>query len=134
MAAEPFTFKDGLHIPKFSQLAFPRYPYGMDSDVNPDPETFDYKRHLKKRMGEDATKFHFASVSDDTLAWGTGMHACPGRFLAQEALKLIFLRLVSRYDIKHDGDKRPGLDRMMGLFMGPDASANILVKEVSSSA
>ncbi|KXX72861.1 Ent-kaurene oxidase [Madurella mycetomatis] len=134
MAAEPFTFKDGLHIPKFSQLAFPRYPYGMDSDVNPDPKTFDYKRHLKKRTGEDATKFHFASVSDDTLAWGTGMHACPGRFLAQEALKLIFLRLVSRYDIKHDGEKRPGPDRMMGLFMGPDASANILVKEVSSSA
>ncbi|KAH6855907.1 cytochrome P450 [Chaetomium sp. MPI-CAGE-AT-0009] len=134
MAAEPFTFKDGLHIPRFSQLAFPRYPYGMDSDVNPDPKTFDYKRHLKKRTGKDAAKFHFASVSDDTLAWGTGMHACPGRFLAQEALKLIFLRLVSRYDIKHDGEKRPGPDRMMGLFMGPDGSANILVKEVSSSA
>ncbi|KAK3291049.1 cytochrome P450 [Chaetomium fimeti] len=134
MAAVPFTFKDGLHIPRFSQLAFPRYPYGMDSDLNPDPKTFYYKRHLKKRTGEDAAKFHFASVSDDTLAWGTGMHACPGRFLAQEALKLIFLRLVSRYDIKHDGEKRPGPDRMMGLFMGPDSSANILVKEVSSSA
>lgn len=43
MAAEPFTFKDGLHIPRFSQLAFPRYPYGMDPDVNPDHKAFDYK-------------------------------------------------------------------------------------------
>ena len=129
MAAEPFTFKDGLHIPQFSQLAFPRYPYGMDADVNPDPETFDYKRHLRRRVGEDnATKFHFASVSDDTLAWGTGVHACPGRFLAQESLKLIFANLVARYEFRFD--KVPGPDRMRGLFCGADASATAFFREI----
>ncbi|KAK0624852.1 cytochrome P450 [Bombardia bombarda] len=130
MAAQPFTFKDGLHIPKYSQLAFPRFPHGLDPDVvHPDPQTFDYKRHLKKRTGDDATKFHFASASEDTLAWGVGVHACSGRFLAQEALKLIFVQLLSRYEIKYD--KQPAPDKMMGFFCAPDMSATIFVKEAA---
>lgn len=131
MAVQPYTFKDGLYLPQETQVAFARYPYGLDPDVNEDPEKFDYKRHVKKRVGEDTTKFHFSSVSDDTLAWGPGMHACPGRFFAQEALKLIFVNLVTRYEVKFD--TAPGKDMMMGMFMAPDVGGTILVRERQKS-
>jgi len=127
VAAKDYTFKDGLHIPKGCQVTFARIPYGLDSDVNPNPDKFDYRRHLDKRVGDDATKFHFASVSDDTLAWGTGIHACPGRFMAQEAMKLVFVRLLDRYDIKYD--KPPGSDRLIGLSSVPDVTATVFVRE-----
>ncbi|KAM7212881.1 Ent-kaurene oxidase [Rhypophila decipiens] len=129
MAVKPYTFKDGLHIPKHTQVAFARVPHSLDPDVHsPDPTKFDYKRHLRKRVGDDATRFHFTSVSEETLAWGAGMHACPGRFLAGETLKLIFVNLVVGYEMKFD--KAPGPDRMMGMFMAPDNTATVLVKKI----
>ncbi|KAK4215162.1 Ent-kaurene oxidase [Rhypophila decipiens] len=129
MAVKPYTFKDGLHIPKHTQVAFARVPHSLDPDVHsPDPTKFDHKRHLRKRVGDDATRFHFTSVSEETLAWGAGMHACPGRFLAGETLKLIFVSLVMGYEMKFD--KAPGPDRMMGMFIAPDNTATVLVKKI----
>ncbi|KAM7189906.1 Ent-kaurene oxidase [Rhypophila sp. PSN 637] len=99
MAVKAYTFKDGLHTPNHTQ-----------------------------RVGDDATRFHFTSVSENTLTWGAGMHACPGRFLAGETLKLIFVNLVMGYEMKFD--KTPGPDRMMGMFMAPDNTATVMVKKI----
>jgi cytochrome P450 len=56
--------------------------------ANAHPDTFDAQRHLHKREELDTHRFHFASVSDDMFNFGAGRHACPGRFFAQQTLKL----------------------------------------------
>jgi ent-kaurene oxidase len=132
MAVTPWTFKDGLTIPAGSQIGFPNLQIARDPDLHPDADTFDAKRYLRKREEIDPTKFHFASVTDDSLHFGSGFHACPGRFLSQDAIKLIFIHLLSHYDLKYaeDGQKRPA-DMPLDFSIMPDAATSILLKERS---
>ncbi|KAI1185708.1 cytochrome P450 [Nemania serpens] len=88
----PWTSKDGLTIPAGTTLQFLNYHYN-----------FDPCRHIRKRqvMEENTYRFHFASVANDMLNWGTGWHACPGRFFAQETLMLMIIHLLTHYELRH---------------------------------
>ncbi|CAJ2510544.1 Uu.00g095130.m01.CDS01 [Anthostomella pinea] len=102
-----FTFKDGLTIPAGTTLAFPSFHHNFDPAVHPQPESFDTMRHLRKRQERTNThRYHFASVSDDMMNWVAGRHACPGRFFAQETLKLMFIHLLTHYEFKHAEDTK----------------------------
>lgn len=101
LVISPYTFKDGFHLPAGTQVSFASKQLNLDSEVHPNAHTFDPKRWLRKREDIDPTKFHFASVSDDSINWESGLHACPGRFLSQETLNLMFIHLLTEYDIKY---------------------------------
>lgn len=130
MVMQPYTFKDGLHLPAGTQLTFATYPYSQDDDVHPNPAVFDAKRHLRKRRDIDADKYHFASTADK-LVWGVGPHACPGRFFAQDALKLIFIHMLTHYEFKwpEEGKCHPDPDTPENMSIMPDVTAPILFKE-----
>lgn len=126
----PFKFKDGLEIPSGFTMAFPSYQHNFDPAVHPDPNTFDAHRHLRKREDSNPHKFHFASVSEDMLVWGAGRHACPGRFFAQETLKLLIIHLLTHYEFKHQA----GTELMprylpSNMFLVPNPALPILFKE-----
>ncbi|KAH6627324.1 cytochrome P450 [Chaetomium tenue] len=130
MAVEDFTFKDGLHLPAGTQIAMPNELIGLDPDLHENAETFDAKRFLRKREQIDPNKFHFASISEDMLPFGSGLHACPGRFLAQDVMKLMFIRLLTRYEFKYpEGvDSRPAnIERHHNIM--PNTGLSLLFKE-----
>ncbi|KAI2471896.1 hypothetical protein F4781DRAFT_428900 [Annulohypoxylon bovei var. microspora] len=110
MAMKSWTFKDGFQLPVGTQLSFPTQQYSNDADVHPNPDVFDAKRHLRKRE-IDPAKYHFASTAD-TLIWGSGRHACPGRFLYPE-----------------EGEVRPNPDMLNDIMTAPDVTMSILFKE-----
>lgn len=140
MVMKPYTFRDGLlQLPEGTQISFPTEQYSNDPDVHPDPQRFDAKRHLRKREttnadGNNSSKYHFASTAD-SLAWGRGPHACPGRFLVQDALKLIFIQLLTEYEFRYppsasgEGVQRPRPDMASGINTMPDVTASIMFKE-----
>ncbi|KAI0410364.1 cytochrome P450 [Xylaria grammica] len=127
MVVVPYRFDDGLQIPAGTQLSFPNQQLNLDDDVYPDAETFQADRFLKKRMEDDPNKHHFASVSEDSITWGSGYHACPGRFLAQDTLKLLFIYLLDGFEFKHvkDSQTRPK-DMYHGFAIGPDVTMPVL--------
>ncbi|TVY78489.1 Cytochrome P450 monooxygenase ccsG, partial [Lachnellula suecica] len=126
----PWKFNDGLEIPAGTTMAFPSYHHNFDPAIHPNPETFDARRHLRKREGIDTHKFHFASASEDMLGWGVGRHACPGRFFAQETLNLLLIQLLTRYEFKYpDGTEEIPRFLPMNLFLVPNPALPILVKE-----
>ncbi|RFU80557.1 cytochrome p450 [Trichoderma arundinaceum] len=107
-AAKPYVFKDGLQIPKNTQFAFANYELNHDPDVYPNPNEFDPWRFLKMRNSIDANKHHFAYASDQTINFGAGTHACPGRYYAGYEIKLILVHILTRYDVKWpEGQSRP---------------------------
>lgn len=60
-----------------------------------------------RKAGEHA-KFHFAYVNEDSINFGAGFHACPGRFSAEAEIKLILVELLIRFELKYpEGGERP---------------------------
>lgn len=81
-----------------------------DPNIYPNPEKFDAFRFYNLREKIDPNQFHYGYVSDVTLNWGAGTHACPGRFLAALVLKFALIQMITGYDMKYaDGrpEKRP---------------------------
>ncbi|RYP89830.1 hypothetical protein DL770_004041 [Monosporascus sp. CRB-9-2] len=68
-----------------------------------DPHAFDGFRFYKLRSKpEDANKFQFASPTYDSMQFGFGKDACPGRFFASNQIKIILAYILSHYDIKFE--------------------------------
>ncbi|KAI1406848.1 cytochrome P450 [Hypoxylon sp. FL1857] len=132
-ALVPWTFKDGFHLPTGTLISFASQQLNLDDDIYPSAASFDARRFLRKRQELDPNKFHFASVSDDYITFGAGFHACPGRFLAQDILKLMLIQLISRYDFRLAGDnqKRPQ-DIAYNFSNMPDMATQIVLREKAS--
>lgn len=65
-----------------------------------DPYAFDGFRFYKLRSRpEDAHKYQFASISLDSMEFGLGKDACPGRFFATNQIKIILAHLIFNYDL-----------------------------------
>ncbi|KAK4868279.1 hypothetical protein LT330_007001 [Penicillium expansum] len=129
-AVSGFTFRDGLHLPANTRIAFPNQHLNWDNDVNENAKKFDAKRWVRKREEIDPNKFHFGSVSDDSINFGNGFHACPGRFLAQQVLKLVFINLLQNYEFKwqeEDGKRPPNFTNEFALT--PNPTVPILIRE-----
>ncbi|KAJ2984970.1 hypothetical protein NUW58_g5785 [Xylaria curta] len=105
-ALKSHTFKDGFVLPAGTIFHFPMDAVHHDPNIYPDPDKFDAYRFLRLREKIDPNQFHYAFVSDMTLNWGAGTHACPGRFLAALIVKFALILLITRYEIKFS-DGRP---------------------------
>ncbi|KAK4442220.1 putative cytochrome p450 protein, partial [Podospora aff. communis PSN243] len=105
-AKVPYTFKDGLHLPQGTMVQFLHSGPQTDPEFFEDPETFDPWRFLKKRQEGDPNKFQFASLSEVETTFGAGFHACPARNYASDVMKLVLVRLLTKYDIKYDGEEQ----------------------------
>lgn len=126
-----YTYKDGLHVPAGTVVSFPNLRHNLDTNLLPNADTFDGKRWLRRRTGFDTSKFQFASTAEDAFDWGGGLHACPGRFMAEVTIKLILIYLVTKYDMKlsDDGSERPPESRRF-MDLTPDTSMPALIRDV----
>lgn len=126
-----YTFKDGLHLPAGVMFQFPADAVHHDPEIYPDPQRFDGYRSLRLRETVDPNRFHFASVSDTSLSFGAGFHACPGRFFSGVAIKLVLVTLLTTYEIKwaddDSGGRRPP-DTFHDFNMGPNGAAKIMLR------
>ncbi|CAJ2507701.1 Uu.00g088870.m01.CDS01 [Anthostomella pinea] len=130
---DPYTFKDGLHVPAGIVLSFPNLRYNTDPTTGLVPEAgiFEGKRWLRRRAEFNTSKFQFASTAEDAFDWGGGPHACPGRFMADVTIKLILICLVTKYDMKlpeKEGERPSESRRFMDLT--PDTSTPMMVRDV----
>lgn len=74
------------------------------------PSTFDGLRFYKLRAQPgNETKHQYVTTSPDSLAFGHGLHACPGRFFASHAIKVVLIELLRSWDLRLKGctDTRP---------------------------
>lgn len=109
---EDITLSDGTFLPKGTFVAANNYQITHDPDVlqsDSDPNIFEGLRYynlsetlLKNGLDEKgvAGKHQFVSVSNSSLMFGYGKHACPGRFFAANEIKLVLAKLLLRYEIE----------------------------------
>ncbi|TQS34898.1 hypothetical protein Golomagni_04700 [Golovinomyces magnicellulatus] len=101
----------GHVIPKGTHLVFPSWEvYTGSSSLHVDGLTkplneFDGLRYLKLRqLPGNANRHFFVSTSPDSLEFGYGVHACPGRFIANNQIKVIIIELLMNWDFRFSGD------------------------------
>ncbi|TLS21201.1 uncharacterized protein PpBr36_10635 [Pyricularia pennisetigena] len=124
------VLKDGTVIPDGFQLSFPSQAIYHDPELYPDSETFNPGRFLELREKVDPNRWHFGSVSHDSLAFGAGFHACPGRFFSQEEVKMILIYLIEKYEFRWEDEStgRPA-DLVHGPEIFPNPSASVMFRE-----
>ena len=130
MATSDVILSDGLHIPKGTHIAFSAISIYCDPSIYPSPDEFQPFRFSDLRsLPENANKYQFVTTGKDSLAFGHGTHACPGRFFASNEIKLILAGILMRYDVKFpDGQGRP--ENMNGATtMGPSHTAEVLFRK-----
>jgi cytochrome P450 len=104
---QTFTLSNGQVIPAGITIEVPAVSINSDLDVFPDADKFDPLRFYKLRQDaktagsvEGGALNQFVSVSQNSLTFGYGRHACPGRFFAANEIKMILSNLLRDYEIK----------------------------------
>ncbi|KAJ8124096.1 hypothetical protein ONZ43_g101 [Nemania bipapillata] len=100
IADAEIRLSDGTVIPKGAKCAVTNTSR-LDASLYENPERFDGYRFL--RMRNDPGKENsaqFVATSVDSLGFGHGLHACPGRFFAANEVKVTLCHLILKYDLE----------------------------------
>ncbi|KAK5045599.1 hypothetical protein LTR84_008968 [Exophiala bonariae] len=110
---QDYTFKcSGLKLPKGAMITAPAAAIATDPETFPEPNTFDEHRYLRLREQhkESSRSLVLGMSTIDSLGFGLGNQACPGRFLAVNNLKLMMAKLMAEWDLslESNGQKFQG--------------------------
>jgi cytochrome P450 len=104
ISTQDYTFKaSGVHVPANSMTTAATAAIATDPDTfGSDSNDFDghrfYRLRESNKAGESAFKMGMAT--EDSLGFGLGSQACPGRFFAVNLLKLMLAKLLTRWDLQ----------------------------------
>jgi len=125
VCTSPLTLSNGFTLPTGTRFAFNSHAV----DFSPETETFspDYNPSSYKPPSEfDGFRFsnlrsmpgkenrhQFVTTSPDSISFGHGNHACPGRFFASNEIKVVLIELLRSWDIRLKGDveQKGGIDK-----------------------
>ncbi|KAK7222842.1 hypothetical protein V2G26_010845 [Clonostachys chloroleuca] len=132
-SSQDVTLSNGFHIPSGTTLEVATGAIAMDPEGFDHPKIFDGLRFWKKRQLEnESVKHQFTSVSPRDLEWGYGRHACPGRYMAEVAIKLVMIQILLRFELKNpEGIARHESFNFDGQTM-PNTEADILMRDINA--
>jgi hypothetical protein len=126
---------NGTVLPAGTSIAAPSWAVTRDDALFPDAETFDGFRFSKLRENSpgEENKHQFVMTGPDSLAFGYGTQACPGRFFASNEIKILLSYLLMEYEVRFEkeGEGRPG-NRFFDLALMPDMGGKVLFKKRES--
>ncbi|KAL9047291.1 MAG: hypothetical protein Q9214_000091, partial [Letrouitia sp. 1 TL-2023] len=97
-------------LPKNSYIAVAAGALSSSDQIYESPESFDGFRFHRKRvtLGGSAQSHQFVTTGLESMTFGHGRFACPGRFFASNESKIILALLLLKYDIRFPSEaKRP---------------------------
>ncbi|KAF1942790.1 putative cytochrome P450 [Clathrospora elynae] len=129
-ACKSLTLSDGVKIPQGTQLCVASGAIAADPQLFHHPERFDGWRYYNKRLNPaEENRHQFTSVDRDSMHFGYGTHACPGRFFTSNEVKMIVIHFLLKYDLAF----RPGEGRPKNMthdeMIFPNLAARILIRE-----
>ncbi|KAK8063023.1 hypothetical protein PG997_015120 [Apiospora hydei] len=123
---QPYTFSTGFHAPAGTFVCMPACAEPEDGGVenasssHGSTTAFDGLRSFRASLPTQAVNVSssgtdsaskqplFTSPSPDILSFGFGKGACPGRFIASRALKIVLVKLLTEYEFKAIPVTNPG--------------------------
>ncbi|EUC35658.1 hypothetical protein COCCADRAFT_24469 [Bipolaris zeicola 26-R-13] len=135
---KPITLSNGQQIPTGVSVKVPSFQVLPSWDPNTDTDEFDgfryYKQRIQASRPAEQARAQFVSSHEESLAWGYGRHACPGRFFAASEIKMLLIKFIMDYDISMpDGRKERYAQVGIGSFCSPDTTKALVFKRVVRS-
>ncbi|OAQ58687.1 cytochrome p450 [Pochonia chlamydosporia 170] len=96
---KPIKLSNGIELPVGTSLAASAGCVSKDENIWPEPQKFDGLRFFKLREVHGDEKHQFTSANQESLSFGHGRHACPGRFFAAAELKVLLVQILQNYEI-----------------------------------
>jgi hypothetical protein len=146
-AKEGLILSTGHKIPTGSQIGFPNtfyptakvYPDIVVTEKSQPPlsEFYPWRfSEIRSRHGEE-NKHQFVSADKNNISFGTGVHACPGRFFASNEIKVVLVEMLKRYDLalgpqgQVEGQEGFTMPKMLEIdtFYAPNPYAKIYLKQ-----
>ncbi|KZV78146.1 cytochrome P450, partial [Exidia glandulosa HHB12029] len=127
-----FTFSDGTTVKKGQMLAVGLRATHYDSTIYHQADEFEGFRFVDsaETTGDElALPNRLVSTSLEFLPFGTGRHACPGRFWAANEMKAMLAYMVLNYDMRMEDDGKVPDEQWYGSEIVPDLSAHMLLKK-----
>lgn len=131
---QPLTLSDGIRLPRGIIVTLPVHNITHDPANWPEPDTFDGFRFYEKRLAEPnrEAEYQFAALGANSLGFGYGRFACPGRVFAAAQLKLLLGLLLLEYDFCFENETNK-LRRPENIFMDdmvlPNRGIQVLCKK-----
>ncbi|KAK1141873.1 hypothetical protein N8T08_008386 [Aspergillus melleus] len=128
-ALRPITLSDGTSIAPGTFTLAPANAVNFDNAIYPNADTFDGLRFYKLRQSsvDEENKHQLTSITKTQLQFGSGRHACPGRWFASHQVKLVLAKVIDGFELRLKGDQRPkGL--LFQTNQLPDPKAEILFR------
>ena len=126
---EPLALSDGTYLPRGTFIAIAAASILLDPEVIPNPATFDAFRNYRKRLEpEERYRHQYVMVDKDHMHFGHGKHACPGRAVAVNELKLILGSFLLNYELKYPEGKSRPVNKTMDEFVFADPAATLLLR------
>ncbi|KAK7462853.1 hypothetical protein VKT23_007429 [Stygiomarasmius scandens] len=131
LTLKDFTFSDGTQVPAGTIITATPHAVHHDKNVYSNPDQFDGFRFAAKRDEEGESIKHQMTTPDEKnwLLFGTGHHACPGRFFAVNELKLIVGLLILNYDLKFENEGVIPPNQWFAINNIPNQSAEIMFRK-----
>ncbi|KAJ7791765.1 cytochrome P450 [Mycena olivaceomarginata] len=135
VAKDGFRFSDGTVLPYGAYLSVALRPTHYDDSNYENAATFDGFRFSRERAehlahhdpndNQDIFKRHMVSTGVDHMPFGTGKHACPGRFFAATELKAMMAHLVINYDVEAEVEGVRPADKVFDERISPNADGKV---------
>ncbi|KAM3548873.1 hypothetical protein ARSEF4850_009169 [Beauveria asiatica] len=127
---ESVTLHDGVVLPEGAHIQMAVHEIGMDPDRVPNPAKFDGMRQYNSRKRPGQGNWHqYTTTSENNLYFGYGKVSCPGRFFADQNIKMIVSNILIRYRLRYAGGatERPKNTSLYDVVI-PDLSTLIEFK------
>nr|GAT45049.1 predicted protein [Mycena chlorophos] len=139
MKREGLVLSNGVRLPYGAHVCVAARPMHYDPGNYDDPDVFDGFRFARERQAQrtdanfDPSKEVFGrqmiTTGPEHLPFGTGKHACPGRFFAATELKAMLAHLVINYDVKAEVEGVRPPDDIFGMRISPNPRGKVLLRK-----
>ncbi|KAM7213845.1 Cytochrome P450 [Rhypophila decipiens] len=131
LITKDFPLSDGLVIPKGTAIGVPAHAISQDPALYPEPEKFKGFCFVEDEEGkkEGARSMVWTAANPESLGFGYGRHACPGRFFAAAEIKAIMVYILLNYDFRFpDGQKERPANLLAEVQCLPNPAGRVMFK------
>lgn len=136
VAVNDYTFSNGTTVPKGTTVGVSVTSTQYDEEAFSDALKFDPFRFSKLKEqsfeasgGVESKGHDFVSTGLNSLGFGHGRHACPGRYFASCELKMMLAHIVAHYDVKAESDGVRPPDMIVETACVPNPKAKVFFRK-----